>query len=146
MADLQLPDRDTFHRTLAEIASDPALDDLIGGAVEAFDLQRCVLPNGGDYDGAEFKAAVALSIATLRMISRPTDNGASAYYWTQQAEALAGMFGEERYVSNAAMIVAAHIQAVPVFEFVVKPATGSRLAPLASLRVGPVRGWRGRRS
>ncbi len=55
------------------------------------------------------------------------------------------MSGEERCVPNAAMIVAAHIQTIEVFEFVVERVVGGQLYPRASLRVGPIPGWMAKR-
>ncbi|WP_428120354.1 hypothetical protein [Candidatus Poriferisodalis sp.] len=46
---------------------------------------------------------------------------------------------------NAAMIVAAHIQTIEVFEFVVERVVGGQLYPRASLRVGPIPGWMAKR-
>ena len=134
---MTVPDEATYRQTLNEVAAITDLSARIAEAVAKYDLTSYPLPTGEEYDGDGFRESVVLSITTLRLVSRRTRNGASAYWWTLQAEALSSKFGAHQYLPNASMLVAAHIEGIGIFEFVVDK-HGLR----CSLAVGPIAGWR----
>lgn len=136
------PDESTYHRVLNEIAADGDLDHHIAAAVTELGLEQCALPIDGGYAGQEFRDAVVLAIATLRLIARYKSTGASDYWWKHQAESLSGRFGESQYVPRGAMITAARIENVQIFEFQLVRQPNGEHYPRCSLRAGPIAAWR----
>ena len=129
---------DTFRQSLTEATATDALDAKIAASVAARNLSRCSLPYHHDvsYDDPEFREAVVLCIATLRTIARKKRTGvtdASDYFWKHQAESLSAKFGERKYVPRAAMIVAADVEDIDVFEYHLRPQTNGGYIPSGSL-------------
>ncbi|WP_419911937.1 hypothetical protein [Candidatus Poriferisodalis sp.] len=133
---MTVPDAAAYRQTLNEVAATTDLSARIAEAVATYDLTRYPLPGGEEYDSDGFRESVVFSITTLRLVSRRTRNGASAHWWARQAEALSSEFGGCRYISNVAMLVAAYIEGIHIFEFVV-----DRFGLRCSLDVGPIAGW-----
>lgn len=137
---------DVFRQALADASATDELDAKIAASVATRGLQRCPLPYHHEvgYDDPEFREAVVLCVATLRMIARKKRRGvtdASDYYWKHQAESMSAKFGERQYVPRAAMIIAADIEGIDVFEYHQKPQSNGGYTPSGSLAVVPVAAW-----